>query len=297
MIKKLLLLALCISFLYAEKNPVEFDYELDIYYSNVSAFLNLDRDKNITDGTHLTEKQIYTKLMRKTLSPNIFLIEASFHPMAWGGMWYRKNYPDKYTQATINDFNLIKALSAGWEEPYALSFFVGRMLVFKREDASHIGKNRAYIGWLLSIGNKSIKDNLDYRDHWFNVEYKLKGTRDLAQKDLDWSFRIGYRHHSNTDFVNTLYIGARRSSIDYKKPLMSLRYNSAFDIMLECDEVHFNLTKAQFIIDKKWPIKRYNIAFGLGIGYLYYSGSRYQGALKEEGVDRHQLILRPNLTW
>ncbi len=290
-----------LSFLFAgvflHAAPVSFDYELDAYYSNVSAFLSLNPDRNITDATGFSETQIYSHLLKKSLSPNIFLIEASFHPMAWGGVWYRKHYPQKYTKTSINDFNIVKALSAGWEEPYSLSFFIGRMLLFRKKESSHIGKNRAYMGVLLSIGDKSIKDNLSYTDHWYNIEYKLKGTRDLLKKDLDWSFRTGYRHHTKKEFVNTLYIGARRSSIDYDKPLCSLRYNSAFDVMIECDDIYFNLTKAQLLLEKKWPLKRYNTTFGMGIGYLYYSGSRYRGDLKEEGVDKHQLILRPNLTW
>ncbi len=288
---------LLVTFLQAE-NLIEYDYELDIYYSNVSAFINLDRDNNVTDATNYTEKQIYTKLIKHTFSPNIFLVEASFHPMSWAGVWYRENYPNQYDRASINNFNLVKTLTAGWEEPYSLSFFVGRMLIFRNEKSRHIGSNRAYMGYLLTIGNKSIKDNLSYHDNWQNVEFKLKGTRELEEKDLDWSFRIGYRHHNNPDFVNTLYIGARRSSVDFKKSLWSIRYNSAFETLVEVSAATFKLTKAEFIVEKKWPLKTFTkLTFGLGIGYLYYGGNRYTGALKEEGVDNHQLILRPNLKW
>jgi len=277
---------------------IEYDYELDIYYSNVSAFVDLDRDHNITDATNYTERQIYSHLVKQTFSPNIFLVEASFHPMSWAGVWYRKHYPEKYEKANINDFNLIKALTAGWEEPYSISFFFGRMMIFRNKTSRHIGKNRAFMGYLLTLGNKSIKDNLSYRDYWSNVEFKLKGTRELEQKDLDWSFRIGYRHHNNKDFVNTCYIGARRSSIDFKKSIWSLRYNSAFEALLEWSTHDFSLTKGELVLEKKWPLGYYKkLTFGLGIGYLYYGGNRYRGALKEEGVDKHQLILRPNLKW
>lgn len=287
------------SILSAEVSPVEFDYELDAYYSNVSAFINLDRDTNITDGTRLTEKQIYTKLLHNTFSPNIFLIEASFHPMAWGGIWYRKNFPTKYTQATINDFNIIKAITAGWEEPYSLSFFIGNMLVFKRRNADHIGKNRAYMGLLCTLGNRTIKDNLQYNDNWVNIEYKLKGTRELIGKDLDWSFRAGYRYHKSNDFTNTLYLGARRSSINFSKSLWSICYNSAFDTLIEVDDKLFTLTKAQILLEKKWPIYRWgeHVTLGLGIGYLYYGKHRYSDRLQKEGYNAHQLILRPNLKW
>lgn len=280
-------------------SPVEFDYELDLYYSNVSAFIDLDRDKNITDGTDMSEKQIYSQLLKNSLSPNIFLTELSFHPMSWGGVWYRKHYPERYTKASIDNFNIIKALTAGWEEPYSISFFVGRMLVFKQKHAHHIGKNRAYMGLLVTLGNKTIKDNKAYEDNWINVEYKLKGTRELERKDLDWSFRIGYRYHNSDDFANNLYIGARRSSIDFYKSIWSLIYNSAFDTLLEVDDKRFSLTKAQIILEKKWPLTAWgkNVTFGLGIGYLYYGKYRYSQALQKEGYDEHQLIFRPNLKW
>ena len=277
---------------------IEFDYEADIYYSNLSAFIDLDKDANITDGTTLSEVQIYKDLMQKTFHPNIFLVEASLHPMAYAGVWYRDHYPQKYEKANINDFNIIKALTAGWEEPYSLSFFLGRMMVFKRQNATHIGKNRAFIGYLFTIGNRSIKDNQEYHNRWINVEFKLKGTRELEEKDLDWSFRLGYRHNQNNDFTDTVYIGARRSSIDFTKPLWSLRYNSAFEALLECSAKDLAVTKAELLIEKKFPLSfSEKITFGLGIGYLYYSGKRYSGDLKEEGIDRHQLILRPNLKW
>ena len=297
--KKFLFFLLLLPLICYAEQRVEFDYELDLYYSNVSAFIDLDKDKNITDGTHLSEKQIYTQLLHNSLKPNIFLTELSFHPMSWGGVWYRRHYPQKYTNANINDFNIVKAITAGWEEPYSISFFVGRMLVFKRKDASHIGKNRAYMGLLCTLGNKTIKDNLDYHDNWINLEYKLKGTRELKEKDLDWSFRIGYRYHNNNDFANTLYIGARRSSIDFGKSLWSLRYNSAFDTMLEVDDKRYTLTKAQVILEKKWPLRTWgeNVAFGLGIGYLYYGKHRYSDQLQREGYNAHQLILRPNIKW
>ena len=134
-------------------NSVEYDYELDAYYSNVSAFVDLDRDNNITDATSFSETQIYTDLILNTFSPNIFLLEASVHPMGVGGLYFRQNHENMYDKAKIQDFNLVKSVTAGFEEPYSLSFFVGRMMVFKNKKDDHIGKNRAYIGYLVTIGD------------------------------------------------------------------------------------------------------------------------------------------------
>jgi len=275
---------------------IEYDYEVDIYYSNISAYIDLDRDNNITDAINFSEDEIYTNLISNAFNPNIFLLEASIHPMGIAGLYFRKNHEDLYIKSKIQDFNWIKALTAGFEEPYALSFFVGRMMIFKNKEDDYIGKNRGFVGTLLSIGDYTIKDNFAHYDKWYNIEFKLKGTKEKKDKDLDWSFRVGTTIHENSNFVNNIYVGARRSSIDYKKSDWSIIYNSAFSVMVAVSADSFELTESEFMVEKKWPLSwSEKISFGLGIGYLYNSGNKYTGKLREEGVDNHQLIFRPNL--
>jgi hypothetical protein len=137
---------------------VDFDYEPDIYYSNVSMFLKFP-DENITDASDYSEAEIYTDLAKKSLSPNIFLVELSLHPMPIAGLMYRNENEVLYAKDRVQNFNAVKTLTAGFEEPYSISFFVGRMMVFNKEKKNHIGKNRAYVGYLVSFGDYSIKDN------------------------------------------------------------------------------------------------------------------------------------------
>lgn len=276
---------------------IEYDYELDAYYSNISAFIDLEQDREITDGTDYSETKIYKDLFLNTLSPNIFLVEAAIHPMPLLGLYFRNRHKSSYSKAELFNSNLIQAVTAGFEEPYSLSFFLGRMMIFSKKEEERVGKNRAYMGYLLSIGEYSIKDNLAYEDNWVNLEFKLKGTREKANSDLDWSFRIGGRFHSNPDFTDTILIGARRSSIDYKKSAYSLINNSAYSAMLSVDAKTFELTEAEMMIEKKFPIGKKKMSFGLGLGYLYYSSSKYGGELKGDGIINHQLLLRPNFKW
>lgn len=282
-------------YLLEAQNIIEYDYELDAYYSNISAFIDLDRDNDVTDASNFTETRIYTDLVLNSLSPNIFLVEAAVHPMPIAGLYFRDNQEELYDRSSVNDFNIVKSVTAGFEEPYSFSFFFGRMIIFKNKDTQRVGKNRAYIGYLVSIGDNSIKDNLMHKDRWTNFEFKLKGTREKHKKDLDWSFRIGTVIHQNNNFANSLYIGARRSSIDYNKSAWSLIYNSAFSSMLAVSTETYHLTEGELIVEKKWPLKwTEKSSFGLGIGYLYNSGEKYRGALKDEGIDNHQFIFRPN---
>ena len=277
---------------------IEYDYELDAYYSNVSAYIDLDKNNKIEDGTSYTETQIYSDLIANSLSPNIFLVEASVHPMGIAGLYFRQNNEDMYDRSKIQGFNWIKPLTAGYEEPYALSFFVGRMLVFKNKDQDHIGKNRAFVGTLVTIGDYTIKDNRAYYDKWGLIEFKLKGTRDKKDRDLDWSFRVGAHVHDNNDFADNIYIGARRSSIDYRRSGWSFIHNTAFSLMLAVSADKFTFTDAEITVEKKWPISwAKKMSFGLAVGYLYAGDDKYRGDLRDEGIDNHQLIFRPNLTW
>jgi len=293
-----ILFALLFSFTIASAQDfLEFDYELDAYYSNVSAFIDLDSDRNITDGNKLKEREIYSQLLYKTFEPNIFLIEASIHPMNIAGTYYRKHNQDKYTKNNVNDFNLVKALTAGFEEPYSLTFFLGRMMLFSQNNGERVGKNRAYMGYLLTIGDKSIKDNKTYTDKWANFEFKLKGTREKKNRDLDWSFRGGARWHSRVDFVDTFYVGARRSSIDYNKSIWSLIYNTTFTTLFSFRIDNQRMTDAEIVGGKIFPTGLEGLSFGLELGYLYTSKHKYDGILRDDGIDKHQAIIRPNFKW
>ena len=283
------------SFIYAE-DLVEFDYEGDVYYSNISAFIDLDTANEVADYSLVSEFDIYSDLLMQTFDPNIFLIEIALHPMPILGVYLREKDEQRYDKYNAQTSNLIKSVTVGFNEPYSLSFFFGRMAVFKNKESHNIGKNRAYIGYLVTIGDRTIKDNLIYKNRWVNFEFKLKGIREKKEKDLDWSFRIGYKKNENKDFEDSIYIGARRSSTDYKKSIYSLKYNSAFLSMLEVSAKSFELTTAEFIVEKKFPLHwTKKMVFGLGIGYIFHSNEKYSTDLKDDGMQNHQFVFRPNL--
>ena len=295
----LVLLPLLLSALQGTENDLSFDYELDPYYSNVSAFFQIG-DEPVIDGTDVPEYKLYSELMLDSWKPNTFIVEAALHPAALAGVAYRNVFPTDYEHAEINtlDVNLIHALTAGFEEPYALSLFIGRMVIFNQKGAEHIGGNRAYAGYLLSVGDYSIKDNRAIYNQWVNVEAKLKGTRDIDEHTLDWSFRVGAKINKNPDFADSVYIGARRSRIDFFKGIWSWVYNSGFDVMAAVSTDDFELIHAQAVFEKSWPLDaEEKITFGLEFGYMYEGNGKYRGSLYEEGVTNHRLILRPNLSF
>ena len=101
--KLALLCCLVFSHIYAE-DMVEYDYELDAYYSNISAFIDLDTANELTDASTQSEVQIYTNLMLNTFNPNIFLVEASVHPMSIFGLYFRKFNEELYDYSEVQSF-------------------------------------------------------------------------------------------------------------------------------------------------------------------------------------------------
>ena len=89
------------------------------------------------------------------------------------------------------NLNLVEAATAGFEEPWALSMFLGNVLEFESVKKSYMGKRHGYAGLLLSGGNFNIKESTLIRDQWFEAEIKLKGDQQLENRDLHWSFLAG----------------------------------------------------------------------------------------------------------
>jgi len=276
----------------------EYDYELDLYYSNVSMFIDIDSENNVTDASDFSEQQIYSHLFANAFRPNIILVEASLNPMPIAGLYFRKQNEELYEKTNIGDFNLVRSLTAGFDEPYALSFFLGRMMVFNRAKKGHLGVNRAFIGTMLSASGHTIKENRAYRDKSLIVEFKLKGTRQYSKHSLDWSFRVGSKFHSNHDFTNTLYMGIRRSRVDFDKSRFSLFYNTAYSAFFSVSAETFQLTETELTIEKKWPsLLFFKTVYGLEVGYLYNGDEKYRGKLRDDGTDNHVFIIRPSISF
>ena len=277
---------------------IEYDYELDLYYSNISMFIDIDSENNVTDASDFSEQQIYSHLFSNAFRPNIILLEASLNPMPIAGLYFRRQNEELYQKTNIGDFNLVRSLTAGFNEPYALSLFLGRMMVFNRAKKGHLGVNRAFIGTMLSASGHTIKENRAYKNKSLIIEFKLKGTRQYTRHTLDWSFRVGSKLHSYHDFTNTLYMGVRRSRVDFDKSMFSVFYNTAYSAFFSVSAQTFQLTETELTIAKKWPSRLfYKTVYSLEVGYLYNGDEKYRGKLRNEGTDNHVFIIRPSISF
>jgi len=277
--------------------PISFDYELDAYYSNASIYIPLTHQA-IKDVGEVGEFEIYRTLALQSFKPRFFFVEASINPLPVLGLYLKKEQRSFYDDFDIgNDLNLVQAITEGFEEPYALSFFLGNIVRFSSPDEAEKTRNKGYTGFLLSVGDQHIKDNVAIDDNWYEFEWKLKGDKRLRNKNLSWSFRLGAKTHSNKEITDVHYLGFRRSHFNKNKNDFSIFKNSGIDYKIEFDQDNGDLVAQQIFIDKKWPFKQSDGAFSLGIGLLQ-DMKKYSGLLESSNDDGNtSLIIRPSFVF
>lgn len=289
----------------AEQHHVEFDHDLDPYYSSASVFFSLT-DEPIPHVGEVDELAMYLALLPRALNPKYLLprfivLEASVNPLPCLGLVVRDRWPGFYGDAQVyKNLNWVKAATAGFEEPYALSILGGNFVNFDvpgRDDVS----GKGYGGLLVSVGTHHIKDNLLYRDNWIEIESKVKGDRKSPVKKLSWSFRVGAKLHANPYIADIVYVGIRRSRLDFvddPPPFISnwgLEYR--FDMAVDRLAVD-GLRQARHVLflDKKFLLPRVNFALTLKAGFIYTLADAYRGPLATIGRrEDFQFVLQPNV--
>lgn len=124
-------------------------WELDPYYSSAALEIPLT-GLPLPDGGQLSERAVYTRLLRGSLRPRLLLLEASIYPLPILGNWYKRKAPRQYDDFQIgtlgnNRLNVLDGVTAGFQEPWALSAFIGSGMQFTRENqVSNAAQPRPY---------------------------------------------------------------------------------------------------------------------------------------------------------
>lgn len=276
----------------------EFSYELDLYYSNVAVEIPLTGTP-VPNGGSMTEWEVYKTLFKDSLHPRLLLLEASVYPMPVLGTYVKEHSPNTYDNFTLGDtdLNLLEGLTAGFQEPWAVSAFIGSSMSFTREGKKSTGTNKGYMGYLVSYGAKHIRQNVLIDDDWWEFEWKLKGERAFEDEDLTWSFRVGTKSHGHPDIADTLYFGGRRSNLDYKASWLGWLENSSFEWMTELAQEDLQFLRQELVIGKRFPMKDKRWAFALDIGVIYEKDAKYTGTLYDPTADNVTLVFRPNIVF
>ncbi len=282
--------------LFSEEKPITFELQLDPYYTAFGMYNCLIAE----EMEHLrgkTESQIYTHLLKKIYLPRILVFEISLNPMPYGGTVIKKHYNSFYNDTQVSEsLNLIKAVTAGFEEPWAFSIFLGNVVSFDSIKNNFSGKRKGYSGLLIDMGNQHIKDNSLISDKWIQSEFKLKGEQILTDRSLTWSFRVGSKFHAHREISDSFFLGFRRSRTDFKQSGSFWTNNSGFEYASYFSQDKFKPIKHIFMVDKKFPFKNSRKAFSLGLGFMWESDNKYSGNLAARGTSTNfQFLIRPNL--
>jgi hypothetical protein len=279
-----------------EVKQTEVIWEWSPYYSSVGLHIPLiDAPQEIALGD-MGEDEVYRRLFASTLDPTVLLLEASVYPMPLLGTSLRKNSPRTY-ESDSHHLNIIPALTAGFQEPWAVSAFIGNDLLFIRPGQAIKETNRGYMGYLFSFGKKHIADNRLIDDDWVEFEWKMKGERIFKEDRLSWSFRLGTRQHRNPDIKSTVYFGISRSSLDFEAPLLSWLQNTKINLMSEFIRDSGRFSRQEIIFGKKLPMKAggWIAAWQIETGVIYQKQAKYVGSLGQTLDSGATFVLRPNI--
>ena len=267
------------------------------YYSSVGLYIQISDDP-FPDGGRLSEAQVYRQLFERSYRPNVVALEASAYPMPMLGVWIRRNHPGFYdSTALAGDLNVIQTVTAGFQEPWAVSAFFGSQMKFTRPEESERGTNRGYMGYLVSAGTKHIKNNVLIDDDWIELEWKMKGDRVFNADRLNWSFRTGGKFNRNADIADTIYLGMRRSNLDFTSRFLSFLDNSRIDLFTEFAADRPRVLRQEIIFGKKYPIESRKYALEFDVGVIYESASKYTGTLAPLAKSSLTLVFRPNIAF
>ncbi|MFH1726579.1 MAG: hypothetical protein ABII00_18370 [Elusimicrobiota bacterium] len=275
---------------------LDLDLELDAYYSALGLTVPFSKEEARVDAGK-AEAHTYRELLSQGLVPRFMVIEASVNPFPVTGWLLRRHAEDFYHQSQVTPtLNLVEAVTAGFEEPYALALFLGNVVDFAG-GKEFLGRSRkGYIGYLASAGNYHLMNNLLIPDNWLEVEGKIKGDQKTDRRKMSWSFRGGRKFHANREIRDVYYVAVRRSRVDYEKTRYSFLLSSAIEYRFDFDYDGLGAVGHNLMVEKNFPIPGKKWAFSLGVGYLWRSLSKYSGSLgRRRRAVRSQIMLRPNL--
>lgn len=273
----------------------EFVYEIDPYYTNVGYNIPLT-DKPIPTIESGSEAVIYRELIKDSVIPRFMTLEASMYPMPILGTWLKTHHRGFYDSGAItNNFNIVESLTAGFQEPWALSMFFGNVAKLKRPGETRVGNNYGYTGYLFSVGEKHIKDNLLVEDHWFEMEWKIKGQLDYTNKKLSWSFRGGAKFHNNVDINDVYYIALMRNNTELHSPGRDWLDNTTFDFKMHFLQQSGKLVRIEFLAGKKLPLREKSFIPTLSAGFILTNPGEYSGSLHNTGGNTLTFVIRPSI--
>jgi hypothetical protein len=279
-----------------ETSKAEIVWEWDPYYTDVGINIPLTKEPIPTIRSN-SESVIYSKLIQGSAIPRYMLLEASVYPLPILGTYMKKHAPGFYNQGEIGNtgINVFESVTAGFQEPWAISAFFGNIAKLERPGDMRSGSNLGYTGYLVSAGTQHIKNNVLIDDKWYELEWKLKGKLNYTDEKLDWSFRFGGKYNANPYVTDTMYFALHRSSLDYHSPFLSELKNLSVDIKVQLAQRSGQLVRWETTFGKKYPVTSKGFSPTLDVGFVWESPDEYTGPLRDRTNSKLTFLIRPSV--
>jgi hypothetical protein len=203
---------------------------------------------------------------------------------------------DIYDDMTVTrKLNLVEVATAGFEEPYALSIFLGNMVKYRTKGGDHT-QSKGFMGYLASYGHLHIRKNELVQDRWGEFEWKIKGDRITTERLLSWSFRVGTKIHDNPYVTDEYYVAIKRERVEEKGDVFSWIKNGGIEFKYRVSQRTGKTIGQQIIIDKKIPLVDKGWVLSFGVGFVRETREKYSGPLSLEESNT-AFVLRPSITF
>lgn len=282
----------------SEEVPARAEWSLETapYYTSIGYNLPLT-SRPIPTINSADEAEIYHELIKGSLLPRYMTLEASIYPVPAASVYIKSHSQKLYDAGNISrtGINIFESAAAGYQEPYAVSAFFGNVAKLRRPGDSRIGNNWGYTGYLISYGNRHIKDTLQIFDNWYELGWKITGKMDYPDENLSWSFRMGVKNHAHPNIVDVFYLSLFRSNMGFRLPFLSWMDNSDVDIKLFFSQVTGKVVREEYFVGKKYPVSGIGMAPTLDFGLVWTSAGEYTGSLRSSSPSKWTLLFRPSI--
>lgn len=179
--------------------------------------------RNLVD---MSEGDLYLEMFKKSLLPGYIVFEATSYPYYHLGTYLHEDHTSFYDHFTLFDLsetlNLIRVTAGGEEKPYVFSLFFGEVIPFSRVVGTTNIKKKdqvgyALSGWIIDYSNRREQNFFSRQDNWFDVLYKVKGSKTFQDETISWRFEIGPMFHDNREFIDAVTLFLMREHQFNKK--------------------------------------------------------------------------------
>lgn len=280
----------------APLHRTQFTWALDPYDSNLAYDFPLS-DRPIPVIQSEDPSALFRGLMEDSLVPHYMYLQGDVYPLPVLGTWLKSHSPHTYKKADLQatGVNLVESSTTSYQDPWALSVFLGNIADLQRPGQSQGANNVGYCGWLFSGGTQHLKDNVLIQDDWYRVEWQVRGDLKDQGAKFSWDFRVGSKFNANPGITDVVYVGIQRDDLDFRRPFLSWLDNSSVDLQAEFSQHGGHVVRETLVLGKKYPFPEAGYALTLSLGVVWDGAGEYAGPLHDNPKSQYTLVFQPSI--